>query len=439
MSRFCHAPPHRRSSLDNSWLLAPLFTQNIRKAGNEIPSFPGRLSPEWQARHAKLRSSEAAWNGSDDPDNPYNWPPLRKILISVIVSFGQLVTLMSTSMMAAAPGRISHDLGIDESITQVTFSIFILGLAFAPFPIASFSEVCRCQPIWLFVTPSTDFGTPSVRLAACRRLIVVGRFMAGSGASVGITFKSPIMIDMYRKEDRGKSLATFVPYFGPALGPMIGGIITQKLDWPWVFYLLSIFNAVIWVVGLFLVRKSYAPVLLARKRKAAAASSGASSPGPTSFWAAASKMAANLRRPMQLLWQRPIIQVIALIVVLNFGVYCILLSTFATLWINLTPVILISVGLLWYGWAAEVGAHWAVVDAGVAVFVFGSFLLAQAMLAYLIDEFSHAALGNAASRMLPNVLGFGNSMLAFLFIRLGCPVPLLLWVWGARLRALGRK
>lgn len=317
------------------------------------------------------------------------------------------------------------------------------------------------------------------------------------------------MADMYRKEDRGKSLAiaTFVPYLGPALGPIIGGAITQKLDWPWLFYLLSIFNSVIWVVGFVFVRETYTPVLLSRKRKA-----GDSRRSAASFREASSKMAANLRRPLQLLWTRPIIQVIALIMALNFGVYCLLLSTFASLWINrygqselistlhyiavsvgttvatqgggrfmdwvfarqkarspdgsttpefrvpclIPPVILIPAGLFWYGWAAEAGAHWAVVDVGVAVFVCGSFLLAQAMLAYLLDEFSHAASANAASRMLSNILGFafpilapqlysrlgygwGNSVLAFLFIGLGCPVPLLLWLYGARLRALGRR
>ncbi|KAK1963169.1 MFS general substrate transporter [Colletotrichum sublineola] len=400
------------------------------------------------------------WNGSNDPDNPCNWPPLRKISISVIVSSGQLVTLMSTSMMAAALGRISHDLGIDESTTQITFSIFILGLAFAPFPIASFSEMYGRKPVWLFCNAFYVLWNALCPVGRLPALMVVGRFLAGSGASVGITLTGPIMADMYREEDRGRSLAiaTFVPYLGPALSPIVGGIITQKLDWLWLFYILSIFNAVIWVVGLVLVRESYTPVLLARKRKAAAATSGSISPGPTSFRVAASKMAANLRRPMQLLWQRPIIQVTALIMALNFGVYCLLLSTFATLWINrygqsefistlhhiavsvgttvatqvggrfmdwifakqkarslngstspefrvpclVPPVILIPVGLFWYGWAVEVGAHWAVVDAGVAVFVCGSFLLAQAMLAYLLDEFSHAASANAASRMLSN-------------------------------------
>jgi MFS family permease len=322
------------------------------------------------------------------------------------------------------------------------------------------------------------------------------------------------MADMYRKEDRGKSLAiaTFVPYLGPALGPIVGGAITQKLEWPWLFYVLSIFNALICVVGLLFVRESYTPVLLARKHKATTVVSDTFAPEPTSFGAASSKMAVNLRRPLQLLWQRPIIQVIALIMALNFGVYCLLLSTFATLWIQrygqsefistlhyiavsvgttlatqvggrfmdwifakqkarspdgsttpefrvpcmVPPVILIPVGLFWYGWAAEIGAHWAVVDVGVGVFVCGSFLLAQTMLAYLLDEFSHAASANAASRMFSNVLGFafpifapqlfarlgygwGNSVLAFLFIGLGCPVPILFWVWGAKLRALGRK
>ncbi|OLN86059.1 putative transporter C1529.01-like protein 4 [Colletotrichum chlorophyti] len=419
--------------------------------------------------------------------------------------------------MAAALGRIGHDLGIDESMTQLTFSIFVLGLAFAPFPIASYSEMYGHKPVWLFCNAFYVLWKALCPVGRLPALMVVGRFMAGSGASVGITvgatltlgdgLMGPIMADMYRKEDRGKSLAiaTFVPYLGPALGPVVGGIMTHRLEWPWLFYLLSIFNAVIWVIGLVFI--SYAPVLLARKRKAAA-----SSTGPTSFRLASSEMAANLCRPLQLLYQRPIIQVIALIMALNFGVYYLLLSTFATMWINrheqsefigtlhyiavsvgttvatqaggrfmdwvfakqkalspdgstipefrvpclLPPVILIPVGLFWYGWAVEVSAHWAVVDDGVAVFVCGSFLLAQAMLAYLLDESSHTASANTASQMLSNVLGFvfpifapqmfarlgygwGNSMLAFLFIGLGCPVPLLLWVWGARLRALGRR
>lgn len=321
---------------------------------------------------------------------------------------------------------------------------------------------------------------------------------------------------MYRKEERGKSLAiaTFVPYLGPALGPIIGGAISQNLDWPWLFYILSMFNALISVVGFFIIRESYAPVLLARRHRAAASRDPVLrlSPDLIARRFPVSKVAENLRRPLQLLWQRPIIQIIAFLFAINFGVYCLLLSTFATLWIddygesqfistlhyiafsigttistqvggrfmdwifkrfkaravdgNTTPevripctipgLILIPAGLFWYGWSAETHMHWAMLDVGVALFVSGSFFLAQAMLAYLLDEFPHAASANAASRMLSNILGFvfpifapqmysrlgygwGNSCLAFIFVCLCYPVIFILWVWGPKIRALGRK
>jgi hypothetical protein len=86
----------------------------------------------------------------------------------------------------------------------------------------------------------------------------------------------------------------------------------------------------------------------------------------------------------------------------------------------------------------------------------GVFLSVQAVLAYLIDEFAeHSASANAAARILSNVMGFafplfapqlyntlgygwGNSLLAFLYLAIGVPAPFLLWKWGPRIRATGR-
>lgn len=118
-------------------------------------------------------------------------------------------------------------------------------------------------------------------------------------------------------------------------------------------------------------------------------------------------------------------------------------------------VILLPVGLFWYGWAAEGGMHWALVDVGAAIFTCGTFITGSAVNAYLIDEFKHAASASAAARMLSNVFGFafpifapqlfnklgygwGNSLMAFVFIVVGLPCPVILWLWGANLRALGR-
>ncbi|KAJ8064155.1 hypothetical protein OCU04_006508 [Sclerotinia nivalis] len=59
--------------------------------------------------------------------------------------------------------------------------------------------------------------------------MITGRLMTGIGASGGITLTGPVMADMYGKRERGKSLAieSFLPYLGPALSSIVGGIITQ--------------------------------------------------------------------------------------------------------------------------------------------------------------------------------------------------------------------
>lgn len=95
------------------------------------------------------------------------------------------------------------------------------------------------------------------------------------------------------------------------------------------------------------------------------------------------------------------------------------------------------------------------VDAGAVVFTLGSFVVSQALLAYILDEFTEqGASANADSRVLFNRLafafpifalrlygklryGWGRSLLALVRVVLVGPVPFLLWIWDDRLRALG--
>lgn len=118
--------------------------------------------------------------------------------------------------------------------------------------------------------------------------------------------------------------------------------------------------------------------------------------------------------------------------------------------------ILIPLGLFWYGWSAEARVFWLVPDIGIGVFGCGIILGTQAMQAYVMDaypEFTASAV--AASQLLRGLAafgfpifapkmyvrlgyGWGNSLLAFVFIALGVPAPLFLWKFGAQLRAKGK-
>ncbi|KAG9522882.1 MFS multidrug transporter-like protein, partial [Aureobasidium melanogenum] len=118
--------------------------------------------------------------------------------------------------------------------------------------------------------------------------------------------------------------------------------------------------------------------------------------------------------------------------------------------------IIIPIGLFWYGWTAQKKLIWILPDIGIAIFGCGIIIGTQAMQAYVMDSFrKHVASASAASQLLRSITGFafplfapslyaklgygwGNSLLAFIFIGIGIPAPLILWKYGARLRATGK-
>jgi len=310
------------------------------------------------------------------------------------------------------------------------------------------------------------------------------------------------MADMYGASDRGKSLAivTLLPYLGPALGPIIGGLITQLVSWRWVFWTMSILDSAILLLGLFIIRETYAPVLLRWEAQKAGMEIKRKS-----------SLKTELMRPIHIMLHRPIIWPISLLGTLAFGVYCLVLSTYATLWIEiyhetelmgslhyiaialgttiagqigsrildiiyrrmstksngegrpeyripyiLPGVLLMPIGLVWYGWSAEHKLAWIIVDIGTVIFTLGSFVAAQGVVAYQLDEFAEfSASANAASRVVSYVLafafpvfapgmyggmgyGWGNGLLGLVLMVLGLPVCWVLWRWGERLRVVGR-
>ncbi|KAF3764260.1 MFS general substrate transporter [Cryphonectria parasitica EP155] len=477
------------------------------------------LTPESQRLLELKETYGATWDGPSDPRDPYNWKPWRKVSITLLISCGQLVTLMTASMIAAALNKIAADLGMSTSQAQIAFSIYFLGMAFAPFFIAAVSEMYGRRPVWLISNMYFVLWNTLCPVGRNKVLMILGRFMAAAGASCGVCLTGPILTDMYRPDMRGRSLAlaSLLPYLGPAVGPIIGGVATQHLDWPWLFYIISLFSAAIVLAGFFLLPESHTPILLGRLARAettAAATAGAaadpqqgralhnsnSNNGGSSFF---SRLATSVRRPVWLLLRRPVMQLIALNMGLNFAMYCVMITTLASIFmaryhesetVSSLNYIAIAVGTtieaqagghimdwIWRrltarqhgggegkgkpefrlpfiapGVITAAEAHWALVDAGVTVFVMGCFAYSAGFLAYTFDEFEHAASASAACRVYMYILGFacpifapilydrlgygwGNTLLALVLLLVGGPSVLLLWLRGEKVRALGRR
>lgn len=409
------------------------------------------------------------WEGPDDPNHPRNWSVGKKWLMTSVVSLYTMVSPLSSSILSPAVPKISEDLGITDSTTQsLTVSIFILAWAICPLFMAPISELYGRQYVLNASIVLLLIFNIACAVAQNTAELIVFRFLAGMAGAPPISVGAGTLADMFADRERNTPLALYSlgPLIGPVMAPIIAGWAAEYLDWPWVFWILSIMNGVIAVYGLVFYRETFAPVLLKRKAKKLRKESGNANLHSVFELQEESllrKLAVAVSRPIRMLCTHPIIFGLGLFMAFMYGFMYLLLVTFPDLWtqkyhyqvgiaglmylglgigfcfglIVFTPLIqktyllltkrnndvpmpeyrialvspvalLMCIGLIWYGWSAEATIHWIMPCIGTGIFGFGLVPMFQSIQLYLIDmnpRYSASAVGAAA--VFRSCFGFG--------------------------------
>ena len=441
---------------------ATATTPNALEKADSRPSTQEKPASESSAEDSLL----VTWDGEDDPANPKNWSLARKWTITIVTSFGGLVCLMSSTMLAPALKNIAHDLDISQGKANMTLSIFVLAFAFGPMVLAPMAEVFGRRNVWLLTSAWYAIWNMICGFAHSNGLLLASRLLAGLGSSAEFAIGQPVLGDLWKPEQRGMSfaIATFIPLLGPAIGPLIGGVITGSIGWRWLFWVLSAFDAVLIIVAIFVFSETYGQLLLHRKAVKLRKQTGKEyyTEYEVHRQPLQTKLKNGLLRPCRLMIQQPIIQLMSLLLAFNYGTLFFVLASYASLWTSdyhqsvsvsglhyialvvgytiaaqggaritdkiwqhlkrkhggqtapeyrvplmIPGIVLIPAGLFWYGWAAETRTPWAVVDVGAAVFGAGIILSTQAMQQYVMESFrEHVASATAASQFLRSIFGF---------------------------------
>ena len=455
------------------------------------------------------------FNQPIDHENPQDWARLRKWTVTGVLSATGFNRIMVSTIMAPALMTIGSELHMNSIEQVMSMSVYLLATAFGPLLAGPLSEMYGRAPvlhatnIW-FLVWNIVCG-----FAETKELLIIARFLAGFGASAIYALAGGVLGDIWPPSQRGSSLGFYIliPLLGVAIGPIIGGLISQYTTWRWIFWSTSIIQGVMIAFSFLMFRETHSATILASRAKHFQKTTG----NPQYYTAVekldvgkskASVILNHLSRPVRLLMFHPIIQIQACLSGFSYGILYLVLSTFADLYtrqynesmqisglhyisICLGEVVgaivggplidyfyrrlgdraegvavpefrvpmmvpgylLASVGLLIYGWAAEKHLQWIVVDVGVFVLCFAMQVGGTALQAYVIDTYpNHASSASASTQFLksmtafgfplfaPNMYsvlgyGWGNSLLAFAGLAIGIPAPLLIWNYGARLRA----
>ncbi|EKV12237.1 drug proton antiporter yhk8 [Penicillium digitatum] len=145
----------------------------------------------------------------------------------------------SAGAYALASGPLRRQWQISDTQFNAGITIFTAGFGCAPMILAPISEIHGRY--WVFIGSGVVFfpGTLGCAITESYAGIMVSRFVTGSGAAVFATLTGGVVSDLYHKKDRNTPMALYSLSImvGTGLGPLISGIVVDRLSVKWIFFL----------------------------------------------------------------------------------------------------------------------------------------------------------------------------------------------------------
>jgi Bcr/CflA subfamily drug resistance transporter len=183
------------------------------------------------------------------------------VLLIVLVGFPQISeTIYTPSLPSVAKG-----LSTNAYMVEASLAIFFLGFAIGVSVWGAISDWCGRRKAMLIGLMIYIFGTFLCGNVSSVESLLVWRFIQAFGASVGSVITQTILRDAYDGQQRSKlfSLMSGALAFSPAIGPVLGGFISEYFGWRANFSVLATMGCII-LIWSFLSLPETRPLQLSR-------------------------------------------------------------------------------------------------------------------------------------------------------------------------------
>lgn len=169
------------------------------------------------------------------------------ILLTSLVMVGQ----MSTSMYLPSMPSLAADLGADPGAVKLTMTVFLAAFAAAQLFFGPLSDRFGRRPALFLGLALYLVGTAVCMAAPNLATLIGGRFVQGFGACAGPAIARAVVRDRYDRADAARVLAYIgiAMAVGPALGPILGGLLQVHFGWRANFLALVLFGLTVWIAA----------------------------------------------------------------------------------------------------------------------------------------------------------------------------------------------
>jgi DHA2 family lincomycin resistance protein-like MFS transporter len=176
----------------------------------------------------------------------------KVIPVLVALLLGGFIGLLSETMMNVALPVLMAEWNLSASTAQWITTGYILVISIIMPVSALLLQWFTTRK--LFVTAISLFmlGTLAAGLAPGFGMLLIGRLVQAAGTAIlmPVIFNTILTIIPPAKRGAAMGMVGLVMMVAPALGPTVSGLIIDKLDWHWMFWVLVPFLVIDFIIGL---------------------------------------------------------------------------------------------------------------------------------------------------------------------------------------------
>ncbi|PYI26323.1 MFS general substrate transporter [Aspergillus indologenus CBS 114.80] len=223
-------------------------TDNEKQAATQMIT-----APETGATSTTNTDSDSSTRKDAPVQTQTNLLPMRQLLIVFSgLSTAMLCSMLNQTIVATALptlGAVFHEADI---VAWVGTAYLLTSTACQPL-YGRLSDIFGRKVILLGSLGIFLIGSVLSGVSRDMIMLIVSRAIAGIGGGGIVTVVSIVVSDVVSLKDRGKyqGIIGVVVAAGTAMGPVIGGVFTEKTSWRWCFYISVPLSAVAIVIVAF--------------------------------------------------------------------------------------------------------------------------------------------------------------------------------------------
>lgn len=174
-----------------------------------------------------------------------------KKYIPYVIAFALFMETLDATIISTVIPKIAISLNTDPITLKIALTSYLLSLAIF-IPISGwFADRFGTKNVFIAAISIFSLGSLTCGMALNLPLLVISRIIQGIGGALMMPVGRLILLRSFAKDELVKvtNYVTIPSLLGPAMGPVVGGIIASYVSWRWIFFvnipfgLLGIFFA----------------------------------------------------------------------------------------------------------------------------------------------------------------------------------------------------